>query len=85
MQQIIINYYCCGEKLILVLSSNSNQRELTNKNRLLLTDAIQHPLKLIFLLIKYCCFSGVEKNLVKLKYQWSRKNRTFYNTTEIPI
>ena len=23
------------------------------------------PLKLIFLLIKYCCFSGVEKNLIE--------------------
>ena len=37
--------------------------------------AIQHPLQLIFLLIKYFCFSGVEKNSLKqqLKCQWSIK------------
>ena len=45
------------------------------------------PVTIDFLLIKYFCFSRVEKNSLKqqLKCQWSIKNRTFYNMTKIPF
>ena len=50
---------------------------------LLLTGAVQHPLRLNFLLIKYSCFLRVEKSRVTwhLKVSVKHKNWTFHKNT----